>query len=202
MLDVQDDQRCGDDVTDAPGAQADVAQGFESGLEQAVAAFPDRAQPVVGAVELLLDVGELPVLRGLERHGDGVGFTFVTQVGQGAYVVVDPGESVEQVGVGAQAGGVVFSAGPDRGGPQRPAVRGGQDLGCCRRGSCVSPTTTGPPRVWGQAWRSGQSRSGCRRAARSRSRRLSRPAGPSAGRVPGRPGRRCPRADCRSRSND
>jgi hypothetical protein len=43
VLDVQDDQGCGDDVADAPGIQADVAQGFEAGLEQAVAAVTDRA---------------------------------------------------------------------------------------------------------------------------------------------------------------
>jgi hypothetical protein len=37
-------------------------------------------------------------------------------------------ERVEQSIVGAGAGGVVLPAGPDRGGPQGPAVRTGHDL--------------------------------------------------------------------------
>jgi len=54
MLDVEDDQGCGDDVPDLPRAQADVAQGLEPRLEQAIAAFTDRTEPVVGTIERLL----------------------------------------------------------------------------------------------------------------------------------------------------
>lgn len=52
MLDV--DQGCGDDGPDLPRAQADDAEGLERRLEQAVAAFTNRAEPVVGLVERLL----------------------------------------------------------------------------------------------------------------------------------------------------
>ena len=82
----------------------------------------------MGAVELLLDAAESLVFGLLERDDDGVGFAFVAEVGQGTQVGSDGGEGVEQTGVGPQAGGVVFPAGPHPGGPQRPAVRGGQDL--------------------------------------------------------------------------
>jgi hypothetical protein len=33
VFDVEEHERCGDDVTDAPRAEADVAQGLEGGLE-------------------------------------------------------------------------------------------------------------------------------------------------------------------------
>jgi len=76
-VEVEDDEGRGDDVTEAPGVQADVAQGLEHGVGQAIAAFTDRAEPVVGAVERLFQVGELAVGGFLERDDDGAGFGFV-----------------------------------------------------------------------------------------------------------------------------
>lgn len=54
MFDVQDHEGCCGDPADAPGAEADVTQGFEGGFEQRVAAFADGADGVVVSVELLL----------------------------------------------------------------------------------------------------------------------------------------------------
>jgi hypothetical protein len=54
VVDVQDHEGRGGDPADGPGAQADVAKGFEGGLEQRVASFTDCADRVVGSVELLL----------------------------------------------------------------------------------------------------------------------------------------------------
>jgi hypothetical protein len=128
VVDVKDNQDCRDDVADLPWAEADVAQRSERGLEQAVAAFTDRAEPVVGVVELLWNTAASLVPGFLEGDDDGVGFVFVAEVGQDPQGGSDSGEGVEQAGVCPQAGGVVFPAGPHRRGPQRPAVRSGQDL--------------------------------------------------------------------------
>jgi hypothetical protein len=58
---------------------------------------------------------------------DGVGFAFVAQVGQGGQVRRGQGDH-RQDAVVAQAGGVMLTAWPYVGGPQRPAVGGGDDL--------------------------------------------------------------------------
>jgi hypothetical protein len=55
VFDVEDDQRCDDDLPDPPTDEADITQRFERHLEQRVPALADRAQPVVCRVELLLD---------------------------------------------------------------------------------------------------------------------------------------------------
>lgn len=117
MLDVEDGLGCGDDVPNLPRAQADVAQGFERGLEQAVAALADSAKPVVGTVVRLLQVGELAVLGRFERDGDRVGFAFVAEVGQSPDILADLGEGGQQARVSTQASGVVFPAGAYWGGP-------------------------------------------------------------------------------------
>ena len=65
----------------------------------------------------------------LDRDTQDLGLAFVAQVGQAEPTVVDPGADLgEQVGVGAGGGGVMLAARTHVGGPQRPAVRGGDDL--------------------------------------------------------------------------
>ena len=92
---VEQDQRGGDDVADAPGAAA------------------PGAEPVVGAVERLLLVGEFAVFRFLERDDEGLGLAFVAQVGQPEPAVVDPGGDLgEQLGVARAA--VVSCSRPGR----------------------------------------------------------------------------------------
>lgn len=80
MVDVEEVEGGCDDRADPPGAQADVAQGVEGGLEQGVAAFPDRTFSVVGLVVILLLSGEFAALGFLESHGDGAGLSRVTQI--------------------------------------------------------------------------------------------------------------------------
>ncbi|BCB78427.1 hypothetical protein GCM10022251_29930 [Phytohabitans flavus] len=54
MFDVEKDE-CGcDNVADSSGTEADVAEGFERGLEQRIAAFADGPDPVVDLVVGLL----------------------------------------------------------------------------------------------------------------------------------------------------
>jgi hypothetical protein len=55
----------------------------------------------MGAVERLLLVGQLAVLRFLEGDDYGVGFAFVAQIGQGAQLATDGAEGVEQARMGA-----------------------------------------------------------------------------------------------------
>jgi hypothetical protein len=43
VVEVQQDEGCGDDVSDAPGVEADVAQRLERRLQDGVAAFADGA---------------------------------------------------------------------------------------------------------------------------------------------------------------
>ncbi len=57
VVEVEDDERRGDDLAYLPGFQADVAYSFERHLQQGVAALADRPDAVVGLVELLLDEG-------------------------------------------------------------------------------------------------------------------------------------------------
>ena len=121
MLDVEDDQRGGDDLPDPPRVEADVAQCSEAHLEQGVSALADRAQAVVGFVELLLDQEQPAVLRSLERDGDRIGEAVVAQIAEGAQVCTGVGEGGQDLGVGACGGGVVFAAGPYVGGPDRPS---------------------------------------------------------------------------------
>src|SRR4051812_48168629 len=123
MVEVEDDQSRGDDAADAPGAEADVAQRFERHLQQSVAAFPDRTHAVVCLVELLLQRGECGVFRLLERHGDRVGFTFVTEVAEATQIGCRFYEGGQDLAVGTDRGGVVLAAGSHLRGPDRPAVR-------------------------------------------------------------------------------
>ena len=102
VVDVEQDKRCGDDLSDLPRAQADVAECLEGHLEQGVAAFADGSHAVVGLVELLLDRGEPAGLGVLERHGDGAGFAFVAQVAERTQVTSGGGEGGQDLGVGAQ----------------------------------------------------------------------------------------------------
>ena len=46
MVDVQEYESGGDDLSDLPGAEADVAQGLEGGLEQRVSAFTDGCSSI------------------------------------------------------------------------------------------------------------------------------------------------------------
>jgi hypothetical protein len=55
MFDVRDYEGGGGDPADGPGAEADVAEGLERGLEQGVPALDDSTDRVVGSVELLLN---------------------------------------------------------------------------------------------------------------------------------------------------
>ena len=69
----------------------------------------------------------LPMARNLLAAGARVGLTGRTPAK--AASLIDPGADLgEQVGVGAGGGGVVLAARAHVGGPQRPAVRGGDDL--------------------------------------------------------------------------
>ena len=104
MFEVQDHEGRGGDPADGPGAETDVTQGFEGRLEQGVAAFSDRADGVVGSVELLLDGGAGPVFRFLERDGDGGLFAFVAQVAEHAQIVVGPRAQQGQDVVATQGG--------------------------------------------------------------------------------------------------
>src|SRR2546421_200777 len=74
---MQEDECGSDNLADLPGAEADVAQRFERGLQQRVTTFTDGPDAVVGLVVRLLDVGELPALGFLERDGDRVDFALV-----------------------------------------------------------------------------------------------------------------------------
>jgi hypothetical protein len=126
---MEQDQRGGDDVADAPGAAAPAAERLEAGLEQAVGAFAEAAQGAMDGVVGLLVRGQLATGGFLDRDAEDLGLAFVAQIGQPVLPVVDPGGDLgEQVGVGAGGGGVVLAARAYRRGSQRPAVGGGDDL--------------------------------------------------------------------------
>src|SRR5512143_1745877 len=126
---MKQDEGGSDDLADAPGAAAVAAQDLVGGLEQGVRAFAEAAQGALDGVEGLLVHGQRAALGFLERDLEDVGFAFVAQVGQAHLPVTDPqGDQVDQVGVGAGGRQVVFAAGAYVGGPQRPAVGGGDDL--------------------------------------------------------------------------
>ncbi len=133
---VEQDEGGGGDGADAPGAEADPAQRLEAGLEQGVAAFGGGPDHGVQQVDAALVRGQ-PALGGvLDRGGQRVAFAFVTQVGQRGVLGVGPlGQGRQCLGVGTQGGGVVLAAGPDVGGPDRPAVGRGDDL---RSGSAAA----------------------------------------------------------------
>jgi hypothetical protein len=110
-------------ITRAAAAIRPMLQGQRLTLRRAlkvvssreVPAFADGADGVVGAVELLLDIGAGTVLRLLERDGDRAGFALVAQVAEHAQVVVGPGGQQRQdLAVFPQGGGVVFTAGTYR----------------------------------------------------------------------------------------
>jgi hypothetical protein len=84
---------------------------------------------VVGFVVGLLFVGELATSGFLERDGDRAGFAFVAEVTERGSVLGDPDlERGKDLQMFAQRGRVVLAARTDLGCPQRPAVRGGDDL--------------------------------------------------------------------------
>ncbi len=78
----------------------------------------------------------------LDRDADRGGFAFVAQVGQGGQVRRGQGERWQDVMV-TDAGGVVLTALSHLGGPQWPAVGGGDDLDIAARVVMFS----GPPQV-------------------------------------------------------
>jgi hypothetical protein len=82
FLVVEQHEGGGDDVADAPGAETDPAEGFESHLQLGVGAFGLGADGGVQAVVGFLVVGELAAGWGLDRDTDGVGLAFVAQVGR------------------------------------------------------------------------------------------------------------------------
>jgi hypothetical protein len=59
VVEVEQDRRCGDDLSDTPRVEADVAQRLERHPPEAVTAFADGAQAVVCLVELLLFGGDV-----------------------------------------------------------------------------------------------------------------------------------------------
>src|SRR5918998_2974567 len=120
---MKKDKGGGGDRADAPGAEADPAQGLEGGLEQRVAAFGrgpgGRVQQVDGAL-----VGGQPAAGAvLDRRGQCRSLAFVPEVGQRRVVLIGPlGQQRQRLGVAAQGGGVVLATGPYSRGPYRPAV--------------------------------------------------------------------------------
>ena len=75
---------------------------------------------------------------------EGLGFAFVGQVSQAHLPITDAqGDQFEQLGVGLGGGQVVFPPGAHVGGPQRPAVGGGDDLDV----SAVMLVLAAPPQV-------------------------------------------------------
>jgi hypothetical protein len=67
MVELEEDERCGDDLPYPPRVHADVAQRLERHLQQRVPAFADRADAVVGLVELLLHLREVATLAGVPQ---------------------------------------------------------------------------------------------------------------------------------------
>src|SRR3954451_16099409 len=144
VLVVEQNEGGGGDRADAPGAEADPAQRLEGRLEQGVAAFGRGPGGRVQQVDGALIVGQRRVGALLDRRGQRRPLAFVGQVCQGGVVLVGPlGQQRQRLGVGAQRGGVVLAAGPDRRRPQRPAVRGGNDLHV----AAVAAVLARPPQV-------------------------------------------------------
>ena len=87
----------------------------------------------------------------LDRDSDGVGGAFVAEVGQAGQVLRggfgDRGQDV------VVAGGAVLASGSYLGGPQWPAVGCEDDMDVAAVLGDACPTTTGPLRVSGRAWR-------------------------------------------------
>jgi hypothetical protein len=105
------------------------AQRHEGGLEQRVPALGQCPGGRVQRVDRALLDGRLHPTGGLDRAGQPGVLALVAQIGQHRVLGVGPvGERVEQSGMGAGAGGVVLAARSDRRRPQRPAIRGGDDL--------------------------------------------------------------------------
>src|SRR3954462_3916668 len=88
--------------------------------------------------------GQRPAGELLDRGGQRGLLALVAQIAEGGVVVVGPLDQCrQQLGVGAQRGGVVFPAGPHARGPDRPAVGGGQHLDVAAVGGVLAR----PPQV-------------------------------------------------------
>jgi hypothetical protein len=81
MFMVEQDEGGGGDRADAPGAEADPAQGLEAGLEQRVAALGQRSGGRMQGVDGALIGGQGPVDGSLDRDGQGGLFALVAQQG-------------------------------------------------------------------------------------------------------------------------
>jgi hypothetical protein len=77
-----------------------------------------------------------------------VGLAFVAEVAEAAQVTGGGGESGQDFGVGAHRDGVVLAAGSYLGGPDRPAVWGGDDLDV----AAVVGLFCRPPQVDARGW--------------------------------------------------
>jgi hypothetical protein len=74
-------------------------------------------------------VGEVSAFGLLDGNGDRVGLALIAEIAKNAPLIAGPfGKGGQHFRVGAQRGGVVFTAGPDLRCPQRPAVGRGEDL--------------------------------------------------------------------------
>jgi hypothetical protein len=82
VLDVEHREGGFGDKADLPQVEPDVLQGEEDGLEQEVRAFADGPQCVVDSAVLMLMVEQGLALGFLERVGDLVLGTVVTEVGE------------------------------------------------------------------------------------------------------------------------
>lgn len=129
VLQLEQGKGCPRDPGDAAGVEAYPAQGLEGDLEQVVRALSDTVDATDHLVERPLLGGEFAILWLLDRVAEPVPGVLVAQVSQGGYAEggCEPVESGDQA-VCAGAGGVVLAAWADRGDPDRPAVRGGDDL--------------------------------------------------------------------------
>jgi hypothetical protein len=112
VLVVEQDEGGGGDGADAPGAQCDAPEGLEGGLEQGIPAFGERAGGGVQGLDGALIGGEFGAGAVFDRAGQPRVLAFVAQISEYGVVGVGPVvEGVEQPGVRAGAGDVVWTRG-------------------------------------------------------------------------------------------
>jgi len=129
VFELEQDEGGSGDASDGRGVESDPAQGPEGDLQQGVGPLGDSVHTPDHGVERLVGFGEFTALGLLDRVAKAVCDVLIAEVGQGgdAQGGGEPVEGVDQA-VGTGAGGVVLAARPDRGDPQRPAVRCRDDL--------------------------------------------------------------------------
>lgn len=128
----------------AAGSRLTLSRALKVTFSRALARSNDGVDAPDHGVERLVGLGEFTALGLLDRVAEAVSCVLVAEVGQGQDAQGDsePFQGLDQA-VRVGAGDIVLAARAARGDPDRPAVRGGDDLHV----PAVVLVLAGPPQV-------------------------------------------------------